>query len=156
VIATRVNPRLRACSAPTARGISELNADHQELDIYNMERLMVALASFTVVAPLVVAAPLVSLLVDNKTYATTGTLKIRDILPSISARKGYEFHFGTTYTASDTSDWTKTAFTTTWNHVVAEADCKWRATEPTRGNVTLDKCQSISAWAGARDASFRG
>jgi endo-1,4-beta-xylanase len=103
------------------------------------------------------APPTVSLLVDNnKTYVSSGPLKIRSILPSISTRKGYTFRFGSTYDVSDTSSWTKNTFATVWNHVVAESNCKWVATEPQRGNITLDKCLGVSRWADSVSATFRG
>jgi endo-1,4-beta-xylanase len=121
---------------------------------------LVGLAALSGLVQLALAqTPNVSLLIDNPYYAAyTKSLNVREVLPLVSLRKGQFFNWGSTYSypqANETT-WTSEKFYTFWNHIVAENDCKWYATEPERGDFTLEACEGVSQYAAEHGATFRG
>lgn len=121
--------------------------------------MSLAITSFLFITAYVspaLAVPTVSLLIDNG-YASSGTLSIKSVLSSVSARKGSAFHFGSTYdTYTAAQSFQTSVFTTFFNHVVAENGCKWDATEPTRGTSDLTECLAVQSFATTNGNSFRG
>ena len=114
------------------------------------------LVTLAVLAAPSFAVPTVDLLIDNG-YPTSGSLNLRSVLGDVATRKGQTFHFGSTYDTYDSdASWLQTAFSTVFNHLVAENGCKWDATEPTRGNSDLTSCLGAQSFAFANGASFRG
>ncbi|KAJ6468506.1 glycoside hydrolase superfamily [Mycena vitilis] len=123
---------------------------------------MQSLTSFVLLAvltaPALAQSPTVSLLIDNG-FPSTGTLSLRSVLDSVSARKGQTFHFGSTWDTSYSSaeaSWMTNAYNTFFNHIVAENGCKWQSTEPSRGTSSLTQCLGVQSYAVSRNASFRG
>lgn len=64
--------------------------------LINMPTSLASLLLLSSLAGSTLAAPTVSLLIDNG-YASTGTLSIKSVLSAVSTRKGSAFHFGSTY-----------------------------------------------------------
>jgi endo-1,4-beta-xylanase len=104
----------------------------------------------------VLSQPAVSLLIDFAGYNKSGTLNLRSILNSVSARKGSTFHFGSTYDTSESSSFMTNVFGTFFNHIVAENACKWQSTEPSRGTSSLGGCQGVQSFGTNLGTTFRG
>ncbi|KZO91787.1 glycoside hydrolase family 10 protein [Calocera viscosa TUFC12733] len=102
--------------------------------------------------------PNVSLLIDNPAVYN-GQATIRSILPSVSARKGSLFHFGSThdiFAPAAEADWTSDKFWNVWNHIVAENGCKWYDTEPEPFVSNLTDCKGVQQYAIDHGCTFRG
>lgn len=121
-----------------------------------MSSTLTSLAVLSVLVSPALAAPTVSLLIDNG-YASSGTLNIKTVLQNVSTRKGSTFHFGSTYdTYAPNQSWAAGVFNTFFNHIVAENGCKWDATEPSRGTSSLSGCQGVQSFGATYGDSFRG
>ncbi|KZV77340.1 glycoside hydrolase family 10 protein [Peniophora sp. CONT] len=103
------------------------------------------------------AAPKVDLLIDHG-FQKSGRIDLRDgVLDAVSRRKGQTFHFGSTYdTSNPNMTWTADIFRSFFNHVVAENECKWEATEPSSGVSNLTECIAVRDFATKHSDSFRG
>jgi endo-1,4-beta-xylanase len=117
--------------------------------------LLAVLASPILAAP----APTVSLLIDQKGYASSGAINLKSTLQKVASRKGGAFHFGSTYDTSypaSEASFTQNVYTTFFNHMVAENGCKWQSTEPSPGTSSLTACKGVQSFAAAHGDTFRG
>ncbi|KAF8316682.1 glycoside hydrolase [Clavulina sp. PMI_390] len=120
-----------------------------------MAATLASVLIFSLATP-ALAVPTVSLLIDNG-YASSGTLSIKSILSSVSSRKGSTFHFGSTYdTYSTNQAWLESTYSTFFNHIVAENECKWDSTEPSEGDSTLTSCLAVQSFGATYGDTFRG
>lgn len=99
--------------------------------------------------------PDVTLLIDNQGYNQTRTIKA--LLAAVSAKKGRTFHFGVAYDAGNASidSFASAKLNDTFNHGVAENNCKWQFTEPSLNVSDLSACKKSQAFFTNNGASFR-
>ena len=104
----------------------------------------------------VLSAPTVDLLIDNG-YEKTGNINLREVLLSVSQRKGQPFHFGSTLNISVPHPrFTEDIFGTFFDHVVAENGCKWGEVEREPGKSNLSECFDVLDFAREHSNTFRG
>lgn len=99
--------------------------------------------------------PDVTLLVDNPGYNQTTSIK--SLLAAVSAKKGKTFQFGVAYDAGNATNdpIAISKLSNTFNHGVAENNCKWQFTEPAQNVSNLTACENSQNFFAANDASFR-
>ena len=98
----------------------------------------------------------VDLLIDHG-YENSGNINLREVLSSVSQRKGQRFHFGSTLNISVPHPrFTEDVFNTFFGHVVAENGCKWGEVEREPGKSNLSECFDVLDFAREHSNTFRG